>query len=174
LTSGRILGIVSSMLIGGISSAAEPASYLGPVAVVASKDGKRLFVANTDARQIAVVDVVSGKVTRSIEVPAASTGMVLDPDGASIYVTHAGTHELSVIDAKGMLKRLLSESDRREEERHDGQRRILILTQVKTKINDGDLPAAGKIYQELKKLAPQSEEVIEAREFIKAAVIMKQ
>ena len=57
------------------------------------------------------------------------------------------------------------------EEMHDGQRRILILTQVKTKINEGDLPAAGQIYQKLKKLAPQSEEVIEARELIKAAVI---
>jgi len=31
--------------------------------------------------------------------------------------------------------------------------------------------AAGKVYQKLKKLAPQSEEVIEARELIKAAVI---
>ena len=58
-----------------------------------------------------------------------------------------------------------------KEEMHDGQRRILILTQVKTKINDGDLPAAGQIYRKLKKLAPQSEEVIEARELIKAAVI---
>jgi hypothetical protein len=57
------------------------------------------------------------------------------------------------------------------EEMHDGQRRILILTQVKTKINEGDLPAAGQIYQKLKKLAPQSEEVIEAHELIKAAVI---
>ena len=54
---------------------------------------------------------------------------------------------------------------------NDGQRRILILTQVKTKINEDDLPAAGQIYQKLKKLAPQSEEVIQARELIKAAVI---
>ncbi len=45
-------------------------------------------------------------------------------------------------------------------EMNDGQRRILILTQVKTKINEGDLPAAGQIYQKLKKLAPQSEEVV--------------
>ena len=58
-----------------------------------------------------------------------------------------------------------------EAEMHDGQRRLLILTQVKIKLNEGDLPAAGKVYQKLKKLAPQSEEVIEARELIKAAVI---
>jgi len=38
----------------------------------------------------------------------------------------------------------------------------------KVKLNDGDLLAAGQIYR---KLAPQSEEVIQARELIKAAVI---
>jgi hypothetical protein len=41
----------------------------------------------------------------------------------------------------------------------------------KVKLNEGNLPAAGKVYRRLKKLAPQSEEVIQARELIKAAVI---
>ena len=59
------------------------------------------------------------------------------------------------------------------EEMNDGQRRILILSQIKAKINEGDLPAAGKIYQKLKALAPQSEETIKARKLIKAAVIKK-
>ena len=58
-------------------------------------------------------------------------------------------------------------------EMNDGQRRLLIMTQVKIKLNAGDLPAAGKVYQKLKKLAPQSEETIEARELIKAAVISR-
>ena len=48
------------------------------------------------------------------------------------------------------------------------------MTQVKIKLNAGDLPGAGKVYQKLKKLAPQSEETIAARELIKAAVIKKQ
>ena len=47
------------------------------------------------------------------------------------------------------------------------------MMQVKVKLNEGDLPAAGKVYQKLKKLAPQSDEVIEARELIKAAVIKR-
>jgi hypothetical protein len=42
---------------------------------------------------------------------------------------------------------------------------------LKTKINDCDLPGAGQVYRKLKKLAPQSEETIQARELIKAAVI---
>jgi hypothetical protein len=51
-------------------------------------------------------------------------------------------------------------------EMNDGQRRLLIMTQVKIKLNAGDLPGAGKVYQKLKKLAPQSDEAIEAREMI--------
>jgi hypothetical protein len=47
------------------------------------------------------------------------------------------------------------------------------MPQVKIKLNEGDLPAAGKVYQKLKKFAPQSEEVIQARELIKAAVIKR-
>ncbi len=58
-------------------------------------------------------------------------------------------------------------------EMNEGQRRLLILTQVKVKLNEGDLPAAGKVYKKLKKLAPQSDELIEARELIRAAVIKK-
>ena len=47
-----------------------------------------------------------------------------------------------------------------EADMNDGQRRLLIMTQVKIKLNEGDLPGAGKVYQKLKKLAPQSEEAI--------------
>jgi hypothetical protein len=61
----------------------------------------------------------------------------------------------------------------RQAEMNDGQRRILIMTQVKIKLNAGDLPGAGKAYQKLKKLAPQSDEAIEAREMISAAVIKR-
>ena len=46
--------------------AAEAATYLGPAAVIASKDGTRLFVANADARQIAIVDAASGKVLQAV------------------------------------------------------------------------------------------------------------
>ena len=61
----------------------------------------------------------------------------LDP-GFMVSVIEAyanmGDRDRAYLLAEQMLK----------EEMHDGQRRILILTQVKTKINAGDLPAAGK------------------------------
>jgi hypothetical protein len=53
------------------------------------------------------------------------------------------------------------------------QAAVVLPHEVKIKLNEGDLPAAGKVYQKLKKLAPQSDEVIEARELIRAAVIAK-
>ncbi len=68
---------------------AEAAGYLGPSVVVAAKDGKSLYVAHADAKQVAVVDVAEGKVARSVEVPAEPTGMVLSPDGKLLYVTCA-------------------------------------------------------------------------------------
>ncbi|MDE0854064.1 MAG: PA14 domain-containing protein [Nevskia sp.] len=60
-----------------------------------------------------------------------------------------------------------------EADMNDGQRRLLIMTQVKIKLNEDDLTAAGKVYRKLKKLAPQSDETIEARELIRAAVIKR-
>jgi len=69
--------------------AAEGATYLGPKVVVASQDGKRLFVACADAEHIAEVALPGGKVARSIAVPAEPTGMALSPDGATLYVTCA-------------------------------------------------------------------------------------
>jgi hypothetical protein len=60
-----------------------------------------------------------------------------------------------------------------EAEMNDGQRRILIMTQVKIKLNAGDLPAAGAVYKRLKALARHSDEAIEAREMISAAVIRR-
>jgi hypothetical protein len=35
---------------------------------------------------------------------------------------------------------------------------LLTMTQVKVKLNEGDLPGAGEVYRRLKALAPQSEE----------------
>ena len=58
---------------------------------------------------------------------------------------------------------------------NDGQRRrlLLLLAQVKVNVNEGDLPGAGQVYRKLKKLAPQSDETIQARELIRAAVVKR-
>lgn len=71
------------------SAAPNKSEYLGPADVVASNDGKSLFVLCADAKGISVVDVASGKVARKAALPDGPTGMALSPDGAKLYVTCA-------------------------------------------------------------------------------------
>ncbi len=102
----RWLGSIVVGLLAVDLGAAEPEAYLGPVAVVASKDAQCLYVANHDARQIAVVRLADGSVTRRIAVPAKPTGLALSPNGARLYVTCAAPQStVCVIDA-GSGKRL--------------------------------------------------------------------
>lgn len=79
-----ILGVLTAYADGAPSE-----SCRGPVAVAASADGKSLFVANADAEQVAVIDVERGDPVRTIAVPSEPTGLVLSPDGATLYVTCA-------------------------------------------------------------------------------------
>jgi len=81
--------LTAALLLAAAPWAAEAAAYLGPVTVVASKDAKSLYVANVDAKQIAVVELPGGRLARTIPMPAEPTGMVLSPDGATLYVTCA-------------------------------------------------------------------------------------
>ncbi len=84
--TGIALSALGVCLIGAASAWAEPNKYLGPQEIVASKDGNTLYVLNLDAGQIAVVDLASGKVARSIALPAEPTGLALSPDGKTLYV----------------------------------------------------------------------------------------
>ena len=67
--------IVCCMLAAAADGLSETVDYLGPTALVASRDGAVLFVANTDARQIAVVDIARAVVGRRITVPGRPTGL---------------------------------------------------------------------------------------------------
>ena len=79
--------VYALLALGAGLAPAGTGKYLGPTAIVASKDGAALFVLNVDARQVAVVETASGKVARTIPLPAEPTGMTLSPDGAKLYVT---------------------------------------------------------------------------------------
>ncbi|MGD0092827.1 MAG: YncE family protein [Planctomycetota bacterium] len=79
-----VLGALLSLLFATVCPADD---YLSPVAVVADKDGKTLFVADEVCKNIAVVDVASGKVAKSIALEGAPSGLVLAPDGSALYVT---------------------------------------------------------------------------------------
>ena len=81
--------LLSFCTITACSTVVEAADLLGPVATVASRDGSLLFVANADAKQVAVVSTAERKVVASIEVPAAPTAFALSADGQRLYVACA-------------------------------------------------------------------------------------
>ena len=65
------------------------AEYLGPVAVVASRDGGTLFIAGADGRQVTVVRAADRKIVGSIEMPSPPTSMAISGDGRRLYVACA-------------------------------------------------------------------------------------
>lgn len=84
------------------ADAAGAGSYRGPIAVVAAADGRSLFVANADAEQIAVVDAGSGEQVRVVALPGQPHGLVLSPDGATLYVTCGGLRgTVQLVDVPG-------------------------------------------------------------------------
>ncbi len=91
---GRSRLLVRAVLLCALALLTAPCvtraqTYLGPCAIVASTDGRTLYVACADARQIAWVDVAAGKLIRRIDMPAEPTGMVLGREGSKLLVTCA-------------------------------------------------------------------------------------
>jgi YVTN family beta-propeller protein len=71
-------------------AAGAKGKYLSPLDVVADSAGKTLYIAEATAGQVAVLDVETQKVTKTISVPAGPTGLALAPDGTKLYVTGNG------------------------------------------------------------------------------------
>ncbi|MBM4082633.1 MAG: hypothetical protein FJ278_23205, partial [Planctomycetes bacterium] len=56
--------------------------YLSPSAVVADKDGQKLWIAESTAEQVALFDIATGKVEKTLSLPQNPTGLALTSDGA--------------------------------------------------------------------------------------------
>jgi YVTN family beta-propeller protein len=79
----------------------ETGKYLGPCSLAASRDGRMLYIAFADAKQIVFVNIRKGKVTHSVATPTRPTGLTLSPDGRELYVTCPATQSrVLVIDAE--------------------------------------------------------------------------
>lgn len=83
-----LLACISLLLIGASAQAKE--SYLSPQAVVASKDGKTLYVAGATAEQITVVNAENGTVLDAIPLDAKPSDLALSPCGCCLFVTTGG------------------------------------------------------------------------------------
>jgi YVTN family beta-propeller protein len=65
---------------------------------VASRDGKRVFVANGGEGTVSAIDVASGKVVGSATVGKRAWNMALSPDGSKLYTANGRSNSVSVID----------------------------------------------------------------------------
>jgi len=79
--------------------------YLGPESLIASPDGRTIYIACLDAQQILWFDVATEKVTRRVDVPAKPTGLALAGDGSRLYVTCAApkSHLVTIDTASGKV-----------------------------------------------------------------------
>jgi YVTN family beta-propeller protein len=82
---------------------------LAPIAMAASADGQRLFIACAAANRVLVLDAASTAVTRVINVTGSPSGLALSSDGGRLYVTCAAPEStVDVIDtASGRLQNKL-------------------------------------------------------------------
>jgi YVTN family beta-propeller protein len=78
-------------------AAPQVSQYLGPCALVAASDGKVLYVANADRRQIAWVELPGGNITRRVDLPAEPTGLVITADGSRLIVACAAPKSTVVV-----------------------------------------------------------------------------
>ena len=93
-----LLGLVPAAFPASASEPANPArntpakknSFLAPSAVVASADGREIYVAGESTAEVLVFDPVAKKVTARIPVASSPSGLALSADGAHLYVTCAG------------------------------------------------------------------------------------
>lgn len=76
--------------IGGMVGIATGASeYLSPQEVVASDDGKTLYLSLATADAVGVFDIASGKLAKTIAVPGTPAGLVHDGKTGRLYVAIA-------------------------------------------------------------------------------------
>jgi len=83
---------------------------LGPVALVASKDGGTLYVAAAEARLVLWVDLPGGEIRRRVAVPAEPTGLALHPDGKRLIVACAAPRSMILVvdTASGSVTAMIS------------------------------------------------------------------
>jgi DNA-binding beta-propeller fold protein YncE/mono/diheme cytochrome c family protein len=63
--------------------------YLSPTALVASPEGKALFIACATANQVIEFDVAARSLGRRFNMPSSPSGLVLSADGTRLYITCA-------------------------------------------------------------------------------------
>src|SRR5215469_18538583 len=93
-----IPGVIS--LVVGLSGAIIPAGHgdLASARQPPSMATAKLYVADTQGEDLAIIDAANMKLLRHAEVGLNPHGAVASPDGRTLYVTVEGTNELVALD----------------------------------------------------------------------------
>jgi len=84
-----------------VSLAAAQADPLSPTALVATVDGKTVYVACATAGKVLCFDTTQRKVLAAFSVPESPSGLALSPDNARLFVTCAAPEsKVCIIDLK--------------------------------------------------------------------------
>ena len=70
-----------------------------PVGMVVSHDGKRLYTVTGRGRNLLDIDIVTGKVLRTVEVGPRPWGVALSPSGDVLYTANGSSNDVSIVDA---------------------------------------------------------------------------
>ena len=77
-------------------------TYVSPSALVATSDGRRLFIACATANEVATFDTASAKVSHCLKLDPCPLGLALSQDGSRLYVACASpASTVCVVDAGG-------------------------------------------------------------------------
>jgi YVTN family beta-propeller protein len=68
--------------------------------VVATRDGRRAFLANGGSGTVTVIDVVTARKIKDIDVEGSPEGIALTPDGKQLWVGDLASPSVTVIDTK--------------------------------------------------------------------------
>ncbi len=64
--------------------------YLSPSAMVADEQAGKLYIAQTTAKQVAVLEISTGKVIKTYSISAEPSGLALSKEKSRLYVTSGG------------------------------------------------------------------------------------
>lgn len=73
-------------LDGDIETKQRP-KYFSPTALAVSPDSSKLYVAEQNSKQVAVIDLAANTVTKTMLMPNEPTGIAVSRDGATLFVT---------------------------------------------------------------------------------------
>jgi YVTN family beta-propeller protein len=74
------------------------AGVVKPMAVLLSKDAKKLYVSTGRGKKIFVIDTGTRKIEASFEVGQRPWGIALSPDGKTLYTANGPSNDVSVVD----------------------------------------------------------------------------